>query len=159
MLPESHVDQLVSRPSALTEDVRWTPQKSNPRWVQFAVFLDAPTDTSLRLAMTVNTRNPGFYAILLLRGDQVLRRLDVRGSHRNPPAASGEKWLAATHKHRWTDSFADKVAYTAADISTPPTFDRSEYEGTFRAFCNECNITFSGAWQDPPEEVQQELDL
>jgi hypothetical protein len=159
MLTESHVDRLLAEGSSLVDAVRWAPQLRNSRWTQFAAFLDSPSETALRLVMAVNTSLPGKYTILLLRGEQVLRRLDVRGSHRNPTAASGAHWSGETHKHRWTDDFADKVAYAPADITTADPFDRSEYEATFRAFCAECSIAFSGAWSDPPEQTQGTLDL
>jgi hypothetical protein len=158
MLPEANVERIFSEGLVFEDDVRWTPQPSNRNWLQFEGFLDSPSDTSLRLNMAVSILREERYRIIVRRGEQILRRLCVRGSHRNPLASSGETWIGKTHKHRWTEQFADKLAYTPPDIATP-TFERSEYERVFRAFCKESNIDFRGRWNDPPKATQDRLDI
>jgi hypothetical protein len=158
MVTEHEAERIFRDGLVLEDDVRWTVQPSNARWLQFGAFLDSPHETTLRLSMGVSVVLPQKYKILILRGEQVLRRLDVRGSHQNPPGASGEIWQLRTHKHRWTDRFGDKAAYTPADINLGD-FTRDEYEATFRAFCKECHIDFRGAWSQPPESHQTQLDV
>ena len=158
MLTEHEVELILRDGLVLSDDVRWTLQPSNPTWSQFGAFLDSPRDATVRLTMGVSLRLPQKYKILVLRGEQVLRRLDVRGSHSNPPAARSGQWKRQTHKHRWTDRFGDAEAYTPPDITTPP-FTPAEHEATFRAFCEECNIDFRGEWIDPPNVAQHGLDI
>lgn len=158
MLSEAQVERILTEGFVLEDDIRWAPQPSNPNWLQFGAFLDAGTEASVRINMAVSMLRREKYKIVLLRGEQVLRRLDVRGSHRNPRTAGGESWCASTHKHRWTDIYADKAAYTPTDISAS-TFNSGEYEVTFLEFCGECNIDFRGQWQDPPEQRQGVPDI
>jgi hypothetical protein len=157
-LSEAQVDRFCAEGSVLADDVHWTILPSNPNWTQFGGFVDARRETAVRLIMTVSLLRPEKYTLLLLRGEQVLRRLDVRGSHRNPPATSGQEWKVQTHKHAWSDGYADKVAYTPPDVRTM-TFARDEYEVIFRAFCRECGVDFQGRWTDPPKPAQTRLDI
>jgi len=163
MLSEHEVDRIFRDGLTLQDDVRWTPQQSNASWVQFGAFLDSPRESTLRITMGVSLLQPAKYKILVMRGVQVLRRLDARGSHSNPPGSdpggsAPEVWKRRTHKHRWSDRFADSVAYTPTEISTN-VYAPAEHEATFRAFCEECNITFTGAWSDPPQQRQTSLAI
>lgn len=158
MLTEAQVDRILLEGLVLEDNVRWMSQPSNTKWVQFGAFLDSPHESTVRLNMAVSVLLPEKYKIIVLRGEQALRRLDVRGSHGNPPAGTPGVWHRQTHKHRWTDRFGDKEAYTPPDITTT-TFDPGEHEATFRALCKECNIEFRGSWSDPPRESQISLDV
>ena len=116
----------------------------------------APDEADLRLDMRINPDVPGKYTLQLRGADgQVLRRLDVRGSHDNRGrGGSTESWSRRTHKHRLTDDHSDAVAYTPTDL--PATagepfedVDDKEYQAVFEAFCGECGIDPGGEWSDP----------
>ena len=158
-LTENEVQRILEAGGRFVETPRWTTRAQNVHWVQFGGFVDSPDDAALRLNMAVSVRAPEKYKIAYLRGDQMLRRLDVRGSHTNPASVSGETWVRATHKHLWSDAHADRVAYTPRDISTAQRADPGEYERVFNEFCHECRIEFTGQWMDPPLHVQTTLDF
>jgi hypothetical protein len=160
MLSQAEVDRIFREGFVLVDDVRWSPQANNQNWLQTGAFLDSQRETSIRFNMAVSLLRPEKYTLVVLRGEQVLRRLDVRGSHGNPAMVGGQVWKRQTHKHRWTDIYADKEAYTPPDISADKAaFTRNEYETTFREFCTESNIDFKGQWQDPPQHAQGTLNI
>lgn len=96
---------------------------------------------------------PWQYHLVLVVGRMCIRRLDVRGSHTNPDPER-EEWQLQTHKHRFTDRWGDRWAYTPDDLPpTPADTDvpAREYRQVFEAYCHECNIDTSQlAWEDPP---------
>lgn len=47
-----------------------------------------------------------------------LKRLDVRGTHRD--RATGEDYINRTHKHRWSRARGDKDVYAPDDIRHNP---------------------------------------
>ncbi len=118
-LSEREIDGILEAGGVFRDTPRWVQRAENAHWVQFGGFVDSPIDARLRLNMTVSLRRPDKYTIVFLRGDQTIRRLDVRGNHTNPVSASGECWVRRTHKHWWSDRHADQVAYSPPDISTP----------------------------------------
>jgi hypothetical protein len=100
---------------------------------------------------------PWRYHFVLNIGRLCVRRLDVRDSHTNPDEER-ERWVLRTHKHRFTDRWGDRWAYTPDDL--PPTQDggevtAEEYREVFEAYCRECNIDTSQlVWEDPPITVR-----
>jgi hypothetical protein len=96
---------------------------------------------------------PWQYHLVLVVSRQCIRRLDVRGSHTNPDPAR-ERWQLRTHKHRFTDAWGDRWAYTPDDLPpTPANVDvtTTEYRQVFEAYCHECYIDTSQlVWEDPP---------
>lgn len=158
-LSEREVDRILEAGGVFRDTPRWVQRVENAHWVQFGGFVDSPVDAGLRLNMTVSLRRPDKYTIAYLRGDQTIRRLDVRGSHVNPAIASGERWVRHTHKHRWSDRHADQIAYSPPDISTPEEPEPDEHERVFNEFCSECRIRFEGNWAPPPLHHQTRLDI
>jgi hypothetical protein len=121
-----------------------------------AAVAGAPGGGDLRLHMRVSPKVPGKYTVLLRAADgQVLRRLDVRGSHSNRGRRdSEERWVRRTHKHRHTDDFGDAVAYTPVDL--PETdgepwepVTEAEYRNVFEGFCAECGVDPGESWTEP----------
>jgi hypothetical protein len=158
-LQESEIQRILEDGGTFSESPRWATRPQNVHWVQFGGFVDSPIDAALRLNMAVSVQAPEKYTIVYLRGDQMLRRLDARGSHTNPTSASGEAWTRSTHKHRWSDTHADQIAYSPPDISTLETLEPGEHERVFNEFCSECRIQFTGKWVDPPLHFQTTLDV
>jgi len=158
-LPESEIQRILDAGATFSDSPRWAARYQNIYWVQFGGFVDSPLDPGLRINMAVSVRRPEKYTIAYLRGEQMLRRLDVRGSHRNPTTASGATWVVATHKHRWTDTHADQVAYEPPDVATPEEMESGEHERVFNEFCTECRIGFTGKWNDAPLHLQTELEV
>ena len=50
-----------------------------------------------------------------------------------------------THKHRWTEQFADRRIYVPSDI----TMEWDEPVGVWRQFCAELNVIHRGTLQEP----------
>ena len=68
--------------------------------------------------------------------------LDLGADHHNPTCQRvGEK-----HKHRWTDTYADKHAYAPDEI----TAGVDDPIGVWRQFCAEAKIIHEGNLHPPP---------
>ena len=158
-LSEGDIQRILDAGGTFGDSPRWVFRAQNTHWVQFGGFVDSAADAALRLNMAVSLRRPEKYTIAYLRGDQTIRRLDVRGSHSNPSSASGERWILSTHKHRWSNEHADQVAYSPPDIATKEELESGEYERVFNEFCGECRIRFTGNWEHPPLHQQTRLDV
>jgi hypothetical protein len=158
-LRESEIERILRAGATFSDTPRWAARAQNAHWVQFGGFVDSPVEAALRLNMAVSVRAPEKYTIVYISGEQALRRLDVRGSHTNPASTSGERWTRATHKHSWSDTHANQIAYSPPDISTAQTLEPGEHERVFNEFCAECRIEFIGKWVDPPLHFQTTLDV
>jgi len=110
----------------------------------------------LALRIRIMSSTPWSSHYLLIWGTRLtgcvnLRRLDLRDDHRNPDGA--EVWTARTHKHTWSESHADCMAYTPTDIPHDPdlTVGVDEYRQVFEAFCAECYVALgpSYRWTEP----------
>lgn len=158
-LDENAIHRILDEGGTFADSPRWVSRPQNLHRVQFGGFVDSPVDAALRLNMAVSRRRPEKYTIAYLRGDQMIRRLDVRGSHANPTSVSGDRWVSATHKHRWSDQHADQIAYTPPDVSTPSVLEPGEHLRVFNEFCAECRIRFTGNWTDPPLHQQTRISV
>jgi hypothetical protein len=79
---------------------------------------------------------------LIHRGVGRIYALDLGKDHHNPSCVNvGEK-----HKHRWSEVLKDKDAYTPEDV----TALASDPIGVWREFCQEANISHTGAMHSPP---------
>jgi|SRR5947209_16912850 len=140
---------------------------TSPQWREHGTSFKAdlpvenPHRLPLRLSVTVSARLPGHYSFALLHGNQRIRALDVRGSHKNRCRGSYEAWTRRTHKHAWTDACAEAWAFTPADIPpTPGTAEAvipGEYRQSYEAFLAECHIDQEAPWVDPeqPRRAQE----
>lgn len=107
----------------------------------------------VKLGVQLLPRKPWRLTAYLMIYNQQLRRLDVNASHSNP-GPGGETWDEQTHKHRWSEQWANRYAYTPDDIPViPQAGGTSEhYRGAFEAFCGESGVALTGeyVWSDPP---------
>ena len=155
-LNESEIDYVVnSLPLKVVDPVVWT--DTSPRFrSRVPVVASGSLAASLVLDLSIpRTVVPGKYTYQLRQLDgPVLRRLDVRGSHRNRQhTGSSEVWHHRTHKHTHRDVCEDAFAYTPTDIpatSSPASHpEPGEHEAVYLAFCEECGIEAAGTWVDP----------
>ncbi len=139
---------------AVKVPIGWT---SAPGFVTAKVAVDAPEmyGAGLVLDLSLSRVRPWRYTYQLRSGGVQIRRLDVRGSHRNHVGEPGV-WRDETHKHRWTDLYGDAIAYSPDDIPAKPgtTVGADEYRAVFEAFAAECRITLTGGyrWVEPDLE-------
>src|SRR5205823_2862628 len=99
---------------------------------------------NLKLCLNWNTEEPSLFSFsLILSNAYRIRGLDFNGSHKNRHT-DATRWLAETHKHKWTDLCRDSFAYTPRDITA------EHIEEVFRQFCAECNIEFTGRFASAP---------
>jgi hypothetical protein len=149
---------------ALNTPLVWK-QKNVPRKTSAAVHVEASApikiDLSCRLELRVRIGLdlPWDYSLLLLHptGKACLRRLDIRGTHRDRSA--GEDYLNRTHKHKWSVATGNGEVYAPDDIRHAPdpianatlaSMDE-EYDRVVRDFIAECKMTIGGnyAWVPP----------
>lgn len=154
-LSEAEIDHIIgTSPLKVGSQIVWTLEAA--QLVAIPTVVGRGVDTQLVMDMHISTILPGKYTFQLRQlGGPNLRRLDVRGSHRNRPSTGdAEKWNGRTHKHRFRDLHGDRFAYTPDDIpdTSAPTISPNpgEYREVFMAFCAECGIDEAGMWSDPP---------
>lgn len=145
---EAEVDLLLSASLLLAGSPAWDGSDQN-------LCADMPVqnrqDQYVRLNVRIVLAIPWRYH-LVLRWDKVeMRKLDVRDDHSNPDGS--EHWRLRTHKHRFTDEWGHRFAYTPTELPDTTQFrvDLDEYEEVFFGFCHECMIdTTDFTWIDPP---------
>jgi hypothetical protein len=147
---EAEAAYLLSSASKLTLRV-------SPKWddrgatVETRISVDNQRGETIWLDMHISTRVPWKYSVQLRWGNEPVRRLDVRGTHRNP--LRSQHWRNETHKHRWTDAHKMNVAHSPTDLpdTTAKTVTPEEYRLVFEAFCKECGIVLAPSyrWVEP----------
>jgi hypothetical protein len=148
-------DQVVAAildPSAglgLQVPVRW---KDRPSALRAQMAVSNAPGLPLFVGMQVTKMSPWKPTAYLMLENEHLRRLDVNGSHTNR-TPDRERWVRRTHKHRWSETHSDAVAYTPPEIPTIPipTVTGQQLRAVFEAFLAECHIQTRGAysWSDP----------
>lgn len=151
------MDYLLRDGLEISDDISW--ERNGPSHKARVVVETRRADIDIVMHLTISRVFPGKYSYsVVLASGQMLRRLDVRGSHVNARDAEPGTWNSRTHKHRYTDRVGARDAYTPSDIhvgtednpgSPGNPDDSAEYETVFRAFCAECGIDFVGDWCDP----------
>jgi Family of unknown function (DUF6978) len=149
-MTEAEAAYLLSPASRLTVRVP-------PKWgtrsvtVETKISVENERGETIWLDMHISTRVPWKYSVQLRWGNEPVRRLDVRGTHRNP--RGGKHWRNETHKHRWTDAHRMNLAYSPKDLAdtTAKAVTPEEYRLTFEAFCKECGIVLAPSyrWVEP----------
>lgn len=132
-----------------------------PSKIEGRVRVDAPAVAEpFELMMRLCPDKPWSYTCVLLHrtSGANVRRLDVRGTHRD--RRGGRVWLNRTHKHRWSEAEGDRDVYTPVDIRHEPAVPVSagmkdladEYRQVFEDFTKECLIRLVEGymWQHPP---------
>lgn len=154
-LREVEIDHIIeSVQLKVAQPVRWS--RDGRWWKSSVAVVGHGILAELTMTLSVSQDLPGRYSYQLRQnGGPILRRLDVRGPHRNRRATGNEeRWAWRTHKHRHRDAFGDQFAYTPTDI--PPTTSPAQYpepgehQAVFVAFCAECGLDEAGMWADPP---------
>lgn len=144
-------------------------QKNMPKKAGKPVHVEAwaplKTDLSCRLELRVRIGldKPWEYTLMVLHPSDgtCLKRLDVRGTHRD--RESGEEYINRTHKHRWSVARGDKDVYAPDDIrhSPDPVADATlasmdeEYDRVVRDFITECKMTLGEGYGWVPPTITQ----
>lgn len=158
-LTDGEAAALLTAEKMVDEPLSW--EEQSERYVRTQVAVVNSLGEYLYLTGKVNRRRPGASSWALVWGRKValehpesIRRLDLRGRHRNP---DGELWHDRTHKHRWSAADNNSWAYTPDDI--PHEIPGSvvgvdNYREVFEAFAAECGVSLGDGyeWSDPPLE-------
>jgi hypothetical protein len=148
MIKAAEVELLLQRGFTLTQPLVWS---LDGHWWKVRAPVESPHDVRVALDLNINSKLLWKYTYQLRLGSQPIRRLCVRGSHRNRCGGSTESWISETHKHRYTDECGDSFAYAPSPFPATPdlTVTPSEYREVFEAFCDECNIERQVEWVEP----------
>jgi hypothetical protein len=138
---------------ALNAPLKWK-QKNVPRKQSSAIHIEgsAPLRINLPcrldLRMRIGLDKPWDYSLMILHPPDgiILRRLDIRGTHRDRD--SGEEFINRTHKHKWSQQRKNKDVYAPDDIrhAPDPIFSASlasmdeEYDRVVRDFIAEAKM-------------------
>ena len=131
-------------------DIKWKSDEDHSPAVEFRV----PVLSTSGFPLFVNGRFNGLARTLSFHlihsGTGRVYGLDIGADHHNPTCQRiGEK-----HKHRWSDTFADKEAYVPGDI----TASINDSVLVWQQFCSEAKIMHNGSMEIPPP-AQEELFL
>jgi hypothetical protein len=151
-MTEGEAAYLLSPASRLTARV-------SPNWgdrgvtVETKISVENKRGETIWRDMHISTIVPWKYTVQLRWGNEPVRRLDVRGTHRNPGRGRSQYWRNETHKHRWTDAHRMNLAYSPTDLpdTTAKAVAPGEYRLIFEAFCKECGIVLASSyrWVEP----------
>lgn len=144
-LNEADIDELFNQGQlAIKKDVKWKRKRGLSHY-EFVVpvenrFRGEQLNLLLKGTKNCQTRD---YSYCLLFNKQRIRSLDPYKRHTN--RFPKKERIEGTHKHKWCDQINSSYAYKPNDIT-----DDTNMELTFREFLNECFITFTGKYTDPP---------
>jgi len=128
-------------------DLAWKEDEDRSPAVEFraAVASEAgyPLFVNGRLSRLAGTLS----YVLIHRGTGRVYGLDLGAEHHNPTCDH----VGETHKHRWTERFADKEAYVPEDI----TADLADPVEVWKQFCREAAIVHDGVLAAPPAEPEE----
>lgn len=117
-------------------DITWVEDKNHlPAWT-FSVLVESEAGWPLSVNGSYNPRTRRLSYALILQTEGRIYGLDMGKRHRNP---RGEQ-VGRKHKHRWSERYRDKVAYTPNDI----TASAADPAAVWREFCAEAQIQHNG---------------
>jgi len=141
---------LADTTKQISQDLKWAPDEDHSPALVFRCEIDSEPGYPLFVCGRYNALAQTTSFSLIHRGTGRIYGLDLGAEHHNPTCEHvGEK-----HKHRWTDQYADKLAYEPDDITEPAT----EPVKVWLQFCAEADIIHSGKLSEPPP-VQLEIGL
>ena len=140
---EEEVARILQSPKAVSEDVKWQP-KAHSLWVGCELTVENQLRLTLHIYANANLVDRAKYSFaLILSRNYRIASFEAGSSHANRHT-DDDRWLAAAHKHRWTELCRDSFAYTPTDI------DERSLESAFRSFCKEVAIDFRGQVEQVP---------
>jgi hypothetical protein len=147
-LSENAISTILQARTKIRGPLGWSRRGGHTR---LRKAVDHERGENLILDMHISEALPWKYTVQLMWNRRPIRRLDVRGSHRNTCDGSGQVWSQETHKHAYSDAYDLARAYTPDDI--PKTEGRvigtGEYKSVFEAFLEECQIENEATWEEP----------
>ena len=141
---------LADETKQIDGDLRWSDDEDHSPAVQFRTDVQSKAGYPIFVNGRFNRLAETLSFTLIHRGTGRIYGLDLGADHHNPTCELvGEK-----HKHRWTDSHGDKVAYAPSDITAGAT----DPIDAWQQFCREAKIRHVGVLHDPPA-MQLEFGL
>jgi uncharacterized protein DUF6978 len=142
-LTDQQITTILAAPKTVNEDLKWR-TRPNASWAGCTLAVENDLKMTVQLNANVNLVDRSKYSFaLIVSGSYRVAGFDAGGSHVNRHT-DNNKWVSASHKHRWTERCRDSFAYTPADI------DESSVETAFRSFCNEVGVEFHGSVDSVP---------
>ena len=123
-------------------DIRWVEDEDHSPSVEFRAEIESESGYPLFVRGSHNPLAQTVTLAMIHASSRRIYALDLGKDHHNPDCQNvGER-----HKHRWTDTHRDKLAYVPSDITEPA----SNPLGVWRQFCKEARITHKGVMHAPP---------
>lgn len=137
LLTDEEFSFILKDPSKKIDgDIYWKVNKRHlPAW-SFRVPVATDHGWPLFIHGSFNPKTKSLSFVLVLQSEGRIYGLDMGKSHRNPQG----KQVGRVHKHSWTESYRDKVAYVPADITSPA----SNPKAVWQEFCKEARIQHNG---------------
>lgn len=139
---ESMLDEILRDNTKTIEgDISWVDDEDHSPAVEFHAEISSTSGHPLIVRGSFNPFAKALtFAIIHARCRRVYA-LDMGKDHPNPDGISvGEK-----HKHKWTDRFKDRWAYSPDDITQPATSPTEVWV----QFCAEAGIVHKGIMSEP----------
>jgi hypothetical protein len=122
-------------------DIVWKEDDDHSPSVEFLAEIHSDNGWPIFVRGSYNGLIPALSYMIILKTDGRIYGLDVGKDHHNPQCNQvGEK-----HKHRWTEKFRDKEAYSPKDITATAT----DPVDVWHQFCAEAKLTHKGAMARP----------
>lgn len=134
---------LLDSSKRIEGDIRWQEDEDHSPAVEFRAEIQSDAGWPLFVRGSYNPLIPALTYALILKPAGRVYALDLGKDHHNPDCNQvGEK-----HKHRWTETYRDKHAYSPGDITAPA----SDPIAVWTQFCAEANIAHGGSLNAPPD--------
>lgn len=141
---------MADQTKRVTGDLQWREDDDHSPAVEFGAEVESDAGYPLYIKGRLNQRAGKLSYTLLHRATGRIYALDLGADHHNPTCQR----VGETHKHSWSDKYADKHAYVPADI----TADIDDHGAVWRQFCAEAGIVHHGILHQP-SPMQDELPL
>jgi len=144
-LAQTEFEALLSDASKRIEgDVAWQADEDHSPCLDFRAEVRSDNGWPLFVRGSYNPLIPALSYNLILKTEGRVYGLDLGKDHHNPQCNQ----VGECHKHRWTERFRDKEAFSPADITASPAHPVDVWV----QFCAEAGIDHWGRMLPPPPQ-------
>ena len=149
MITDDEFDSIMKGEKRIRGTVSWREDEDHSPAQVFRIDVESKNGPPMFVHGHYNVAAGKLSYALILKATGRIYALDLGTDHHNPECTQvGEK-----HRHRWSESHRDKIAYVADDI----TAGVSDPVAVWKQFCVEARIRHDGYMDQPV--VQRELRL
>lgn len=126
----------------IDRDIVWLKDEDHSPCIEFQAEVRSEAGWPLFVRGSFNPLIPALSYVLILKTAGRIYGIDLGKDHHNPQCYQvGER-----HKHRWSEQFRDKEAYSPGDITEPA----SDPVAVWTQFCKEAKLIHKGTMTAPP---------